>query len=49
MAEKPFLEKADMRKLRSESEGGISLFAALRLAVVESLLPSCTVHVGPPN
>lgn len=46
---RPFLEKAEMRALRSEVGAGISLLAKLRLAVVESLLPNSTVHEGPPN
>ena len=45
----PFLEKAEMRVLRSDVGEGMSELAVLRLAVVESLLPSCTVHEGPPN
>ncbi|CAA7392912.1 unnamed protein product [Spirodela intermedia] len=38
-----------MRVLRSDVGAGRSLLALLRLAVVESLLPSCTVHEGPPS
>lgn len=46
---RPFFEKADIRALMSDVGAGISLFAPLKLAVVASLLPSCTVHEGPPN
>ena len=46
---KPLLEKRDVRTSRSEVGAGRSALAVLKLAVVESLLPNCTVHVGPPN
>ena len=46
---KPLLEKRDIRASRSEVGAGRSELAVLKLAVVESLLPNCTVHVGPPN
>lgn len=46
---RPLSEKAEMRSVRLKSGLGISLLAELKLAVVESLLPSCTVHEGPPN
>lgn len=48
-AVKPLFEKADMISLRSIRGDGISLVTASLLAVVESLLPSPTVHDGPPN
>jgi hypothetical protein len=38
-----------MSALRLEAGGGMSVFAALKLAVVESRLPSNTSHVGPPS
>lgn len=37
---KPLFEKDDIRALRSKVGLGMSLFAALKLAVVASLLPS---------
>jgi hypothetical protein len=43
------LAKAEMRVLRSEVGAGRSLFAVLRLAVRESLLPKSTVQRGPPS
>ena len=45
----PFLEKAEMSVLRSDVGEGMSALAVLRLAVLESLLPNCTAHDGPPN
>ena len=47
--ERPWAWKDEMRALRLDVGAEMLLFAALRLAVFESLLPSCTVHVGPPN
>ena len=47
--DRPFLEKAEIRVARSEVGAGRSLLASFKLAEVESLLPSCTVHEGPPN
>lgn len=44
-----FLEKSEMRVLRSEVGAGRSLFAVLRLAVRESRRPNSTVQVGPPS
>jgi len=45
-----FLEaKREMRDERLAVGGGRLAFAALMLADVVSLLPSGTVHVGPPN
>lgn len=49
VALRPFLENADVRLLRSKVGSGMSLFAELRLAVVASLRPSCTLQDGPPN
>lgn len=46
---RPFFAKAEMRPLRSEFGDGRSLLASLKLAVVESLLPNRTAHVGPPS
>ena len=45
----PFLEKAARRSLRLELGPGRSLLAKDALAVVASLLPSRTVHDGPPS
>ena len=45
----PFLEKLPTRSARSEVGGGRSLFAKLRLAVVESLLPNGTAYDAPPS
>lgn len=47
LAVSPLSEKDDRRPRRSILGDGISEFAVLRLAVVESRLPSCTCHVGP--
>lgn len=49
LAVNPLFEKAVMRLLRSIRGDGISLVAVSLLAVVESLLPNPTLHVGPPN
>lgn len=49
LVERPLPENEEMRVLKLEVGAGMLLFAALRLAVVESLLPSRTVHDGPPN
>jgi len=38
-----------MREVRFEVGGGMLLFAADWLAVLASLLPSFTVHAGPPS
>jgi hypothetical protein len=46
---RPFLANAASRVLRLDAGEGRSVFAVERLAVVESLLPSCTVHDGPPS
>lgn len=46
---RPLPEKEEMRVRRSAVGPGMSVFAELKLAVVESLLPNSTVHVGPPN
>jgi hypothetical protein len=46
---RPFLAKAASSVLRLDAGEGRSVFAVERLAVVESLLPSCTVHDGPPS
>lgn len=46
---RPFLEKAEIKSLKSDTGEGMSLLAALKLALVASLLPNCTVHEGPPN
>lgn len=40
LAVNPLLEKAEMSPLRLSVGAGMSLLAVLRLAVVESLLPS---------
>lgn len=47
--ERPCAEKLDMRALKLEVGGGMEVFAAALLAVVESLLPNLTFHEGPPN
>lgn len=49
LAFKPLLENEEINVLRSEAGDGMSELAVERLAVVESRLPSCTLHVGPPN
>lgn len=49
VAVSPLFEKDLVRSLRSKVGFGISLFAASRLAVVESLLPRLTTQVGPPS
>lgn len=46
---RPFAANIEMRVERLENGEGIWLFAALKLAVLASLLPSGTVHVGPPS
>jgi len=46
---KPLLEKEEIRLLKFKVGAGMSLFAVLKLAVVESLLPSNTVQLGPPS
>jgi hypothetical protein len=46
---KPFPLNMPIRFTRLVVALGISLSARLRLAVVESLLPSLTVHDGPPT
>lgn len=46
---RPFLANAASRVLRLDAGEGRSVFAVERLAVVESLLPSFTVHDGPPS
>lgn len=45
----PLLAKADTRVWRLAKGLGRSVFALARSAVVESLLPSFGVHVGPPT
>lgn len=52
LAVNPLFEKEDrspLVPLRSEDGDGMSEFAVLKLALVESRLPSCTLHVGPPS
>lgn len=49
LAVKPLFEKEEIRPVRFKVGAGILLFAALKLAVVESLLPSKTVQLGPPS
>ena len=44
-----WLEKEDMRPLRFNVGAGMLLFAALKLAVVESLLPKTKFQLGPPS
>jgi hypothetical protein len=46
---KPLGPKASLRLLMLEDGAGRALLARASFAVVESLLPSPTVHVGPPN
>jgi len=46
---RPFLANAAIRVLRLDAGEGRSVLAVERLAVVESLLPSGTVHDGPPS
>jgi hypothetical protein len=45
----PLFEKDLVRSLRSSVGAGMSLFAASRLAVVESRRPRLTTQVGPPS
>uniref|UniRef100_J3N5G1 Uncharacterized protein n=1 Tax=Oryza brachyantha TaxID=4533 RepID=J3N5G1_ORYBR len=45
----PLFEKDLLRSPRSRVGAGMSLFAASRLAVVESRRPSWTTQVGPPS
>lgn len=45
----PLFEKKVTRSERLNIGDGSSVFAALKLAVVESLLPNTTIHEGPPN
>lgn len=47
LAVKPLLEKEVMRALRFNPGPGSWLFAAVKLAVVASLLPRATVQLGP--
>ena len=47
--ERPWLLKEEISALRLDVGAGMLLFAPLKLAVFESLRPSCTVHDGPPN
>lgn len=49
LALRPLAAKREMRVERFPNGGGIWALAALRLAVVASLRPSCTVHACPPN
>jgi len=46
---RPFLANAAIRVLRLDAGEGRSVLAVERLAEVESLLPSATVHDGPPS
>lgn len=45
----PLAANMEVRVERSENGEGIWLLAALWLAVLASLLPSGTVHEGPPS
>lgn len=49
LAEKPLPEKALIRPVRFKAGEGMFVLAALKLAVSESLLPTATVQLGPPN
>jgi len=49
LAVRPLAENMVVSVERSENGEGIWLFAALWLAVLASLLPSGTTHVGPPS
>lgn len=49
LALKPLAENMEIRVERLEAGDGIWELAALWLAVLASLRPSCTVHVGPPS
>ena len=46
---RPLAANIDVRVERSEDGPGIWLLAALWLAVLASLLPSGTLHEGPPS
>ena len=49
LAVSPFLSNLEIRMSTSSVKRGRSLVASLLLAVVESLLPTFTVHDGPPT
>ena len=50
LVERPFALNLLMRLLRVEVGGGMTpLLAADKLALLESLLPSLTAHLGPPS
>ena len=49
LADKPCLANRVMSLSRFANGGGRFWFAVVRLAFLASLLPSGTVHVGPPN
>ena len=47
--ESPCAAKREVRLARPDVGGGMFLLAPLKLAVVESLLPSLTSQLGPPS
>jgi hypothetical protein len=47
--ERPCAAKRDVRLARPDVGGGMLLLAPLKLAVVESLLPTFTSQFGPPS
>ena len=49
LVSRPWLLNLVMSAGRSMNGEGMLLLASVLLAVVESLLPSCTVHDGPPS
>lgn len=49
LVESPRAPNLEVRALRFEVGGGMPLFAADRLAVLASLLPSFTFQLGPPS
>lgn len=49
LAFRPLAENIEMSVERGANGDGISLFAAVRLAVLASLRPNGTGHVGPPS
>jgi len=47
--ERPCAAKSDVRLARPDVGGGMLLLAPLKLAVLESLLPTFTSQLGPPS
>jgi hypothetical protein len=47
--ERPCAAKSEVRLARPDVGGGMLLLAPLKLAVLESLLPTFTSQLGPPS